>query len=114
MMSCDVRGLCVTVLLGAIAGGCASSPVSPFDQVEKSNLLVFRLQNYEPPAPAAPAAGQTAAPILQGLPPEIQNWIQQGAQGLQQLIPPGLLGNLAPSAAAQPAPPPIDTAPHSR
>ena len=105
MMSCDVRGVCVTVLLGAIAGGCASSPVSPFDQVEKSNLLVFRLQNYEPPAPApAPTLGQQAAPILQGLPPEIQTWIQQGAQGLQQLIPPGLLGNLAPGAAAPPAP----------
>ena len=103
MMSFEGRSLCVTVLLGAIASGCASSPVAPFNQLEKSNLLVFRLQNYEPPAPPAPAAGQPA-PILQGLPPEIQTWIQQGAQGLQQLIPPGLLGNLAPGAAAPPAP----------
>jgi hypothetical protein len=102
MMSCGIKSVFVTVLLGVMASGCASSPVAPFNQVEKSNLLVFRLQNYEPPAAAAPAAGQPA-PILQGLPPEIQTWIQQGAQGLQQLIPPGLLGNLAP-AAAQPAP----------
>ncbi len=102
MMLCNLRGACFTVLLGVIASGCASSPTAPFNQLEKSNLLVFRLQNYEPPAPAAPVAGQ-AAPILQGLPPEIQTWIQQGAQGLQQLIPPGLLPSLNPAAAA-PAP----------
>ncbi len=102
MMSYGIKSGFVAVLLGVMAGGCASSPVAPFNQVEKSNLLVFRLQNYEPPVASAPAAGQPA-PILQGLPPEIQTWIQQGAQGLQQLIPPGLLGNLAP-AAAQPVP----------
>ena len=92
-----------TILLGLISAGCASAPAAPFNQLEKSNLLVFRLQNYEPPPAPAPAVGQ-AAPILQGLPPEIQSWIQQGAQGLQQLIPPGLLPNLAQAAAAPPAP----------
>ena len=102
MMLCKFKGAFVSVLLGVIVSGCASSPVAPFDQMEKSNLLVFRLQNYEPPAAPAPVAGQ-AAPILQGLPPEIQTWIQQGAQGLQQLIPPGLLSNLNPTAAATPA-----------
>ena len=102
MMLCKFKGAFVSVLLGVVASGCASSPVAPFDQMEKSNLLVFRLQNYEPPAPSAPVAGQSA-PILQGLPPEIQTWIQQGAQGLQQLIPPGLLSNLNPTAAATPA-----------
>jgi hypothetical protein len=29
--------------------------------------------------------------LIPGLPPEIQGWIQQGAAGLSQLIPPGLL-----------------------
>lgn len=84
------------VLLGLATVACASAPAAPFNQLEKSNLLVFRLQNYEPPAPAASSTTQ-AAPILQGLPTEIQTWIQQGAQGLQQLIPPNLLPNLAPS-----------------
>lgn len=103
MMLCNFKGAYAAVLLGAIATGCASSPVAPFNQLEKSNLLVFRLQNYEPPPAPAPAAGQPV-PLLQGLPPEIQTWIQQGAQGLQQLIPPGLLNNLTQGAAAPPAP----------
>jgi hypothetical protein len=102
-MLCNFKGVWLTVLLGTMLTGCASSPVAPFNQLEKSNLLVFRLQNYEPPPPAAPAAGQTV-PMLQGLPPEIQTWIQQGAQGLQQLIPPGLLPNLSQAVAAPPAP----------
>src|SRR5690606_36219679 len=42
---------------------------------------------YEPPPSAKPAPGGG----LPGLPPEIQGGLQQGAQGLQQLIPPGLL-----------------------
>jgi hypothetical protein len=66
--------------------------------MEKSNLLVFRLQNYEPPVQQPQQSANPAAPLLQGLPPEIQTWIQQGAQGLQQLIPPNLLPNLAPQA----------------
>ena len=92
------------ILFGLLATACASSPAAPFNQLEKSNLLVFRLQNYEPPPPPQPAAGQPA-PVLQGLPPEIQTWIQQGAQGLQQLIPPGLIPGLnQPAATATPAP----------
>jgi hypothetical protein len=74
--------------------------------MEKSNLLVFRLQNYEPPvqqpAPAATGANQLT-PLIQGLPTEIQTWIQQGAQGLQQLIPPNLLNQAQAAAAAPPA-----------
>jgi hypothetical protein len=105
-MTCRIFGLAVsTAFCGLLVSACASSPASPFNQMEKSNLLVFRLQNYEPPAPPPAAPGQQAAPILQGLPPEIQNWIQQGAQGLQQLIPPNLLPNLSPATAAAPPPP---------
>ena len=92
------------VLFGLLATACASAPAAPFNQLEKSNLLVFRLQNFEPPA-ATPAAGQQTVPVLQGLPPEIQSWIQQGAQGLQQLIPPGLIPGLnAQAATVAPAP----------
>ena len=70
--------------------GCAGKPAAPFDTLKTSNLTAYRLQNYEPPAAAA-AATPGAAPAIPGLPPEIQSWIQQGAQGLQQLIPPGIL-----------------------
>lgn len=80
-------------LLGVLASGCASSPAAPFNTMEKANVLVFRLQNYEPPATvaAAPAAAPGQPALIPGLPPEIATWIQQGAAGLQQLIPPGII-----------------------
>ncbi len=71
--------------------GCAGKPAAPFDTLKTSNLTAYRLQNYEPPAAtAATPAAPGAAPAIPGLPPEITSWIQQGAAGLQQLIPPGL------------------------
>jgi hypothetical protein len=70
--------------------GCASHPAAPFDTLKTSNLTAFRLQNYEPPAAAATTPTAPGATIP-GLPPEVQQWVQQGAQGLQALIPPGLL-----------------------
>ncbi|HMJ13043.1 MAG TPA: hypothetical protein VK524_16590 [Polyangiaceae bacterium] len=86
--------------------GCSSKPAAPFDTLKTANLTAFRLQNYEPPPTAVPAPGGG----IPGLPTEIQSWIQQGAQGLQQLIPPGLLppgmipqpGQQAPGAVAVP------------
>jgi len=75
--------------LAALSVGCASKPAAPFDTLKTSNLTAYRLQNYEPPAPVAAVPG-AAAPVIPGVPPEIQTWIQQGAAGLQQLIPPGL------------------------
>jgi hypothetical protein len=89
---------------------CASKPAAPFDALPTANLTAFRLQNYEPP-PTAAAPGQGPIP---GLPAEIQTWIQQGAQGLQQLIPPGLLppGMLGqPGQPGAPAPVAQDTTP---
>lgn len=96
------------VVLGALSAGCAGKPAAPFDTLKTANVTAFRLQNYEPPPPAA---GTPQAGGVPGLPPEIQSWIQQGAQGLQQLIPPGLLppgllpGPGAPGAPAAPAAP---------
>jgi hypothetical protein len=91
--------------LGSVA--CASAPAAPFDSLKSANATAYRLQNFEPPAPvAAPAAPAPGAPIP-GVPPEIMTWIQQGAAGLQQLIPPGILPPLpgaAPAAPAAPAP----------
>jgi len=73
----------------ALSVGCAGKPAAPFDTLKTSNLTAFRLQNYEPPA-AAPGVAATPGAIP-GLPPEIQQWVQQGAQGLSALLPPGLL-----------------------
>ena len=83
-------GAAAVFVLGAVA--CASSPTAPFNQIESSNLTAFRLQNWEPQPTAATQGAAAAQPgAALGLPPQIQQWIQQGAQGLQQLIPPGLL-----------------------
>jgi hypothetical protein len=100
--------LSLALVLATAAAGCASKPAAPFDTLKTANLTAYRLQNYEPPAPAAgaPAAAPGGIP---GLPPEIQGWIQQGAAGLSQLLPPGLLPpGVLPGATA---PAPVDTAP---
>jgi hypothetical protein len=77
--------------------GCGSSLAQPFDQMKSAPITVYRLQNFEPPPQ------QAAAPAFQ-LPPQIQQWVQQGAAMLPPgLIPPGLI----PGAAA-PAPPAQD------
>jgi hypothetical protein len=78
-----------TLVLSFAGVACAGQPAAPFDTLKTSNVTAFRLQNYEPPAAAA--ATPTAPGAIPGVPPEIQQWIQQGAQGLQALIPPGLL-----------------------
>jgi hypothetical protein len=93
------------VVLLALASGCASSPAAPFDTLKNAQTVwALRLQNYEPPAAAA-AQGPAAA--IPGLPPQIQQWLQQGAQALPQLIPPGLLPpGLLPNLGAAAAPPP--------
>jgi hypothetical protein len=92
-------GLC------AFSTGCASlSP--PFDQMKSSQMTVYRLQNYEPPAQSQ--AAMTALPgaaALGGLtiPPQIQQWITAGASLLPPgLLPPGLLPGSAPQASATP------------
>jgi hypothetical protein len=95
----------------ALSLGCAGKPAAPFDTLKTSNLTAYRLQNYEPPVAVAAAPGAPGAPVIPGLPPEIQTWIQQGAAGLQQLIPPGLqIPGLPPVAGAAPAPA-VDTTP---
>jgi hypothetical protein len=113
-MTSMTRGLLGCLSLVALAG-CAGSPAAPFDQMKSANVIAFRLQNWEPPPTTAlPAPGGAAG--VPGIPPQIQQWIQQGAQGLQQLIPPGLLppGMIPPGGAAPiptTAPAPVDTAP---
>lgn len=103
---------CALLAVAFAAVGCASAPAAPFDSLKSANATAFRLQNFEPPAAAVPVPGAApgAAAPIPGVPPEIMTWIQQGAQGLQQLIPPGLLPGL-PGAAPAPAVPAAPQAP---
>src|SRR5262245_15802254 len=97
----------LAAILSLTGMACASAPAAPFDTLKTSNVTAFRLQNYEPPAPAPGAAPPAPGAAIPGLPPEINAWIQQGASGLSQLIPPGLLPpGMVPGApaAAPPAP----------
>lgn len=99
------------LVVAVTAVGCAKKPAAPFDTLVSSNVTAFRLQNYEP-QPTAAAPGQPGA--IPGLPPEISQWVQQGAAGLQQLIPPGLLppGLLPGTGQGAAAPAPVqDTTP---
>ena len=75
----------------ATLSGCASAPAAPFDQLKTANLTAYRLQNYEVPAAVPGAAPAAPGALIPGLPAEVQTWIAQGAAGLSQLIPPGLI-----------------------
>src|SRR5215472_8326908 len=85
----------LSVMLAALAG-CGSSLAQPFDKMSDSQMTVYRLQNYEPPPPPPNAAPSTAQ-----LPP----LLQQGAQLLNQLLPPGLLPPGLIPGTTPPAPP---------
>jgi hypothetical protein len=81
--------------------GCKGSPAAPFNAMETSRVVVYRLQNYEP-TPAQPGA-VGGIPGLPGLPlpPEIQTWAQQATSILPpNLLPPGILPGVAPPGAA--------------
>jgi hypothetical protein len=87
------------VLLATAATGCASVS-APFNGMKDSQMTVYRLQNFEPPAP--PAQANAAVAGLQ-LPPQISQWIQAGASLLPPgLIPPGLIPGAAPPQPAAP------------
>lgn len=111
------------VMAAAVASwtvACGKPPASPFDRLKDAPITVFRLQNYEPPPTATATGAPTqpgAMPTIPGIPPEIQTWIQQGAQGMGALIPPGLIppglipGLPAPGGATPPAAAPPQDAP---
>jgi hypothetical protein len=101
---------CLALLPISAALACGS-PAAPFDTLKSSNVVVYKLQNFEPPAPVA-TAPQPGVPLIPGIPPEIQAWAQQAAPQLQQMIPPGLLPpGLIPGLPAAPAAPPPAQAP---
>jgi hypothetical protein len=85
----------VSVALAA-STGCASTLAPPFDQMKGSQMTVYRLQNFVPPAP--PAGAPAGLGGLQ-IPPQIQQWISAGASLLPPgLLPPGLLPGTTPAA----------------
>jgi hypothetical protein len=97
----------IAVALVALAGstGCSSSLSAPFNGMKDSpttQMTVYQLQDYEPPA----APTQAAMPGGLQLPPMLQQWVQAGASLLPPgLIPPGLLpGSAPPPPAAANAP----------
>jgi hypothetical protein len=83
--------------------GCAGALSQPFNDMKSQPVTIYRLQNFEPPAAATPAA--PGVPTA-GLPPQIQQWLSAGAQLLPPgLLPPGLLPG------GTPAPPPAADVP---
>jgi hypothetical protein len=103
-----------TLALGSaslLAFACGS-PAAPFDTLKDSSVVAYKLQNFEPPAPPPGAPPLAPGALIPGLPPEIQQWAQQAAPQLQQMIPPGLIPpGLIPGFPAQAAPPPQPQAP---
>jgi hypothetical protein len=104
--------LVVVAVSATLSAACGGQPAAPFDTLKTANATAYRLQNFEPPATTPALPGATPGAPIPGVPPEIMSWIQQGAQGLSQLIPPGLLPpGLIPGAPGAPAPAPAATTP---
>lgn len=91
--------LATLAFLTGLAGCASLSP--PFDQMKASQMTVYRLQNFEPPAQAQAGAAALGGVGGLTLPPQIQQWITAGASLLPPgLLPPGLIPGTAPQAAA--------------
>jgi hypothetical protein len=102
-MSAPLRSLAVLAVLAPLAAGCASR-VAPFNEMDKAQITVLRLQGQEQAQAPAPA---TASPIpglaIPGLP--IPPELQQMGQGVLSALPPGLIPpGLIPGAGATPQP----------
>ncbi|HSN97777.1 MAG TPA: hypothetical protein VLS89_05745 [Candidatus Nanopelagicales bacterium] len=112
-MKTTFRTFAAFALLAPFAFGCASR-TAPFNDMDEAQITVLRLQGQYQPTPVAqqPAPGQLPQ-LIPGLPvpPELQQMGQQALQGLQQMLPPGVLPpGMFPGQQAQPpapmAPPP--------
>jgi hypothetical protein len=78
-----------TIALAATTGCGSLSP--PFDKMKNSQMTVYRLNPVPPPPPAAAApAANPMGGLGQLIPPQVQQFLQQGAQalGLGALLPP--------------------------
>lgn len=80
--------------------GCAGRMVPPFDGLKTAPVVVYRLQNWEPPTQATAPSVSVGGGLIPPLPPILDGMVKAGASVLPPvLVPPGLLGgNAAPSA----------------
>ncbi len=109
-MKTTLSSLVAVSVLATAAVGCASR-TAPFDNLDKAQVTVLRLQGQEPPPVVQPAPATPGA-LIPGIPPELQQMGQQFAQGLQQVLPPGVLPpGLIPGQPATPAAPQVSQAP---
>ena len=103
-MRAPLRSLAVLGLLAPLATGCAAR-VAPFNEMDKAQLTVLRLQGQEQATPTPTPAASSPIPGLSipGLPfpPELQ----QMGQGVLSALPPGLIPpGLIPGVGATPQP----------
>jgi len=104
--------------IASLSIGCKGSPAAPFNTLQDSQITVLRLQNYQDPVAAAPAATQPTAttpsliPGLPGLPipPEFQPQVQQAQTMICQMLPPGTPGC---TPTGQPTTQPVQVAPNA-
>jgi hypothetical protein len=91
-MDLDLRTFAAFALMAPFVYGCAAR-TAPFNEMDEAQITVLRLQGQEAaPQPVTPAPGQPPQ-LIPGLPipPELQQMGQQALQGLQQMLPPGVL-----------------------
>lgn len=84
-----LRNFASLVAILPLAFGCAAR-TAPFDQLDRAQVTVLRLQ--QPQAPQSPL-GQAGMPTLPGVPPQIQQMGQAVLQGVQNAVP-GLSNSL--------------------
>ncbi|MSP24960.1 MAG: hypothetical protein EXR75_07300 [Myxococcales bacterium] len=92
----------------AFSAGCASRAI-PFDQLDKAQITIYKIQAPAPVAVISPLGTAPPNPcMLVPLPPELQAMCLQAAQVLPTLLPGLIPGLPAPTANPTPlAPPPM-------
>jgi hypothetical protein len=91
-MNAPLRTLAALAVVLPCAAGCASR-TAPFDQLDKAQITVLRLQGQEVAQPTPVATTPTTPSLLPPglLPPGMEQAGQQVLQGIQQALPPGIL-----------------------
>ncbi len=106
MLKTSTLALAAVATVAALTG-CAATPAAPFDQLKTANLTAYRLQNADATPVVAGATPGAPAPAISipGVPPELNALLQQGAAGLQAVLPgllPGAAGAILPQADTTP------------
>jgi hypothetical protein len=96
----NLRNFAGLVALLPLAVGCAAR-TAPFDQMDRAQVTVLRLQ--APAAPTNPLSQAGLPTTIPGLPPELAQMGQAALQGLQNVVPglqnalPGLIPGAQPA-----------------